>query len=101
MLKDFRLLKCIVLGFVLVGVTGCGKKAAKPIDPESLPPSFSQMLIVKNETAEEVHIFPAPGSIGEPLVLAPGESISMNFMVNRKASVDESVKPTRLAEPWR
>lgn len=75
-------------------VIGCGKKTATQINPESLPPTFSQILIVKNETPDEVHIFPAPGSIGEPLALKPGESISMNFMVDRKASLDESGNPT-------
>ncbi len=94
MLKDCGLVKCTLLVFLIVAVFGCGEKTAKPIDPESLPSSFSQMLIVKNEIAEEVYIFPAPGSIGEPLVLKPGESLSMNFMVNRTASLDEAGNPT-------
>lgn len=94
MLKDYRLTQLALFMCLIVTFIGCGKKTAKPINPELLPPAFSQTLIVKNETADEVHIFPAPGSIGEPLVLKPGESITINFIVNRKASMDESGNPT-------
>jgi hypothetical protein len=94
MLKDYGLIKSVFFILLIVAIVGCGKKTATPINPESLPPTFSQILIVKNRTAGEVHIFPAPRLIGEPLVLKPGESISMNFMVNRKASLDESGNPT-------
>jgi hypothetical protein len=94
MLKDYGLIKPVLFILLIIAVVGCGKKTAKPINPESLPPTFSQILIVKNKTADEVHLFPAPGLIGEPLVLKPGESITMNFMVNRKASLDESGNPT-------
>lgn len=94
MLKVYRLVHLTLFLCLTVTFISCGKKTAKPINPESLPPAFLQILVVKNETSDEVHIFPAPGSIGEPLVLKPGESISMNFMVNRKASLDESGNPT-------
>ncbi|MGB7293424.1 MAG: hypothetical protein WBD99_14710 [Thermodesulfobacteriota bacterium] len=94
MLKGYRLINPVVFILLILAIISCGKETIRPIDPESLPPAFSQTLIVKNETADEVHIFPAPGSIGLPLVIEPGESISMNFMVNRKASLDESGNPT-------
>jgi hypothetical protein len=94
MSKDYGLIQLTLFICLIVTVIGCGKKTAKPINPESLPPAFSQTLTVKNETADEVGIYPAPGSIGEPLVLKPGESISINFMVNRKPSLDDSGNPT-------
>ncbi|HEX9667156.1 MAG TPA: hypothetical protein VGA95_11450 [Thermodesulfobacteriota bacterium] len=93
MLRDYGLIKSLIFIFLIVTIVGCKKKTANPINPESLPPTFSQILIVKNETADEIHMFPAPGSIGEPLILEPGESITMNFIVNRKASLDESGNP--------
>ena len=95
MLKVYKLIQFTLLVCLTITSTGCGKKTAKPINPELLPAAFSQTLIVKNETEDEVDIFPAPGVTGEPLVLKPGESISINFMVNRKASVDESGNPTK------
>jgi hypothetical protein len=93
LLNDHRLIKSLLFIFLIVTVIGCGKKTAKRINPESLPPAFLQILTVKNETPNEVQIFPAPGSIGEPLALKPGESIAMNFMVDITASVDESGNP--------
>jgi hypothetical protein len=89
-LVQIALFVCLTLTFI-----GCGKKTAKTINPESLPPSFSQVLVVKNETANKVGIFPAPGSIGEPLALEPGESLTINFLVDRKPSLDESGNPTK------
>jgi hypothetical protein len=94
MLNHHGLIKSLLFTFLIVTVIGCGKKTAKPINPESLPPAFSQVLIVKNETPDEIQIFPAPGLIGEPLAIKPGESIAMNFMVSRKASLDKSGNPS-------
>ncbi len=86
----FTLLVCLILTLI-----GCGKETAKPINPESLPPSFPQVLVIKNETADEVGVYPALGSIGEPLVLEPGESLTINFLVDRKPSLDKYGNPTK------
>lgn len=80
-------------------IGGCGQRTAEPVDPESLPPRFSQALVVKNKTAGEISLFPAPGSIGEPLTLKADESITVNFIINRTASVDESGNPAE--DGWR
>jgi len=94
MLKTYRSIGFIFLISLIVTIVGCEKRTAKPVKPESLPSTFSQNLSVKNEAPYEIHIFPAPGLIGESLALKPGESIIINFMVNRKAVLDEFGKPT-------
>lgn len=89
-LKAHRSIGFIFLIFLILTIVGCEKQAGRPAKPESLPSTFSHNLSVKNEASHEIHIFPAPGLIGEPLVLKPGESIVINFMVNRKALLDDS-----------
>ena len=91
--NNHRLIELLLVIFLIGTFSGCWKKTVKQINPESLPPAFSQTLVVKNETADEVHVFPAPGTTDEPLPLKPGESIAINFMINRKASLDESGNP--------
>lgn len=89
-LIDLTLFVCVIVTFI-----GCGKETAKPINPEMLPHSFSQVLVIKNETPDEVAIFPAPGSIGVPLALESGQSLTINFLIDRKPSLDESGNPTK------
>ena len=95
-LKQYSVLITYLL--LIVTFSACKTRTVKPIEPILVPPTYSQKLVVKNSTPEDIFVFPAPGTIGTPLIIQPGNSINLDFIVNRLAVLDEDGNP--LEHTW-
>lgn len=99
MLNVKQVHKTLIVIVVLITLTGCGKTwKPRPIGFVNIPPSYPQALTVKNDSGEIIAILPASDSETRILVLDPGESVSVEFTVERIAELDESGSPK--IETW-
>lgn len=90
LLKIYMKKNIIVLILILTFTAGCGIKTPyQTISPVVVPPPYPQVLIVENNTQGLIKILESNES-NTPASLNPGESLNIDFVVNRILLLDYS-----------
>ncbi|MGH7901027.1 MAG: hypothetical protein ACRENZ_04755 [Thermodesulfobacteriota bacterium] len=98
MLRVKKAKEVTIILLLFLSIVSCKKRTVEPIEPVMVPPTYSQRLMVKNDSGMEIFIMPAPGLIATPIVLNSGDETPLDFIVKRSAVLDESGNP--LAHTW-